>query len=50
MEVDEPVAATIPADKKGESIPPAAQSQPDDPEKKDTSEPMQADEDDAVEY
>ena len=50
MEVDEPVTAPTPADKKGESTPPMMDSQPADSEKKDTSEPMQADEDDAVEY
>jgi len=50
MEIDEPVVAATPADKKGGSTPPTAQSQPADSEKKDTSEPMQADEDDAVEY
>ena len=50
MEVDEPVAAATPADKKGESAPPMTESQPADSDKKDTSEPMQADEDDAVEY
>ena len=50
MEVDEPVAAAAPADKKGESTPPMTESQPADSEEKDTSEPMQADEDDAVEY
>lgn len=50
MEVDEPIAATAPADKKGGSTPPMAESQPADSEEKDTSEPMQADEDDAVEY
>ena len=50
MEVDEPVASTTPADKKGESTPTMPESQPADSEKKDTSEPMQADEDDAVEY
>jgi len=47
MEVDEPVAT---ADKKGESTPSMIESQPANPEKKDSSEPMQADEDDAVEY
>lgn len=50
MEIDEPVAAATPADKKGGSTPPTTQSPPADPEKKDTPEPMQADEDDAVEY
>ena len=50
MEVDEPVAAAAPTDKKGGSTPPMAQDQPADSEKKDTPEPMQADEDDAVEY
>ena len=50
MEIDEPVAATTPADKQGESTPLTTQSQLDDPERKDTSDPMQADEDDAVEY
>ena len=50
MEIDEPVAAATPADKKGGSTPPMEQGQPADSEKKDTSEPMQADEDDAVEY
>jgi len=50
MEIDEPVATTTPADKQGESTPLTTQSQLDDPEKKDTSDPMQADEDDAVEY
>ena len=50
MEVDEPVAATTPADKKGSSTPPTTQSQLADSEKKETPEPMQADEDDAVEY
>ena len=50
MEIDEPVATTTPADKQGESTPPRAQSQPADSEKKDNSDPMQADEDDAVEY
>jgi len=50
MEVDEPVAPATPADKKGESTPVTTESQPADSEKKDTSEPMQADEDDAVEY
>jgi hypothetical protein len=50
MDVDEPVAAATPADKKGGSTPPTVESQPADPEKTDTSEPMQADEDDAVEY
>jgi len=50
MEVDEPVAAATPADKKGDSTPPTTQSQAADSEKRDTSEPMQADEDDAVEY
>jgi len=49
MEVDEPVAASTPADKKGESAPLMTESQLADSEK-DTSEPMQADEDDAVEY
>ncbi|KAF9645929.1 hypothetical protein BDM02DRAFT_3119495 [Thelephora ganbajun] len=49
MEVDEPIAAATPADKKGESTPPTTQGQPADPEK-DSPEPMQADEDDAVEY
>jgi hypothetical protein len=49
MEVDEPVAVATPADKQGESTPPTTQSQPADPEK-DTSDSMQADEDDAVEY
>ena len=49
MEVDEPVAVATPADKQGESTPPTTQSQPADPEK-DTSDPMQGDEDDAVEY
>lgn len=47
MEVDEPVTQ---ADKEGEPTPPTTESQPADLEKKDTSEPMQADEDDAVEY
>jgi len=46
MEVDEPVAATTPADKKGSSTPPQLA----DLEKKESPEPMQADEDDAVEY
>lgn len=50
MEIDEPVATTTPADKQGESTPLTTQSQLNDPEKKDTSDPMQADEDDAVEY
>ena len=50
MEIDEPVAAATPTDKKGGSTPPTAQSQPADPEEKDASESMQADEDDAVEY
>jgi len=50
MEVDEPVVATTLADKKGESAPLMTESQPADSDKKDTSEPMQADEDDAVEY
>lgn len=49
MEVDEPVAAATPADKKGSSTPPTTENLPADSEK-DTSEPMQADEDDAVEY
>lgn len=49
MEVDEPAAAATPADKQGESTPPTTEGQPADPEK-DTSDPMQADEDDAVEY
>lgn len=49
MEVDEAVAVATPGDKQGESTPPMTQSQPADPEK-DTSDPMQADEDDAVEY
>lgn len=49
MEVDEPASVATPADKRGESTPPMAQSQPADPEK-DTSDSMQADEDDAVEY
>ena len=48
MEVDEPVAAATPADKKGSSTP-TTENLPADSEK-DTSEPMQADEDDAVEY
>lgn len=50
MEVDEPVAAATAADKKGSSTPPTTQDQHADSERKDTSEPMQADEDDAVEY
>jgi hypothetical protein len=50
MEVDEPVASVGATDKQGESTPPTTQSNHDDPEKKDTSDPMQADEDDAVEY
>jgi len=50
MEVDDPAAATTPADQKGESALPISESQPADSEKKDTSDPMQADEDDAVEY
>lgn len=50
MEVDEPVAATTPVDKKGSSTPPTTQGQPADLEKEETPEPMQADEDDAVEY
>lgn len=50
MEVDEPVASVTPADKQGELTPPTAQSHTDDQEKKDTSDPMQGDEDDAVEY
>lgn len=49
MEVDEPVAVAASADKQGESAPPMTEGQPADPEK-DTSDPMQADEDDAVEY
>lgn len=50
MEIDEPVAAATPAGEKGDSTPTTTQGQPDDSEKGDTSEPMQADEDDAVEY
>jgi hypothetical protein len=50
MEIDEPVATATPADKQGELTPPREQSQPVDSEKKDNSDPMQADEDDAVEY
>ncbi|KAF9783869.1 hypothetical protein BJ322DRAFT_1007430 [Thelephora terrestris] len=50
MEIDEPVATATPADKQGESTPLTTPSQLADLEKKDTSDPMQADEDDAVEY
>lgn len=50
MEVDDPDATATSADKKGGSTPPTTQSQSADSETKDTSEPMQADEDDAVEY
>jgi len=50
MEVDEPVVAVAPTDKKGESTPPTTESQPADLEKREASEPIQADEDDAVEY
>lgn len=49
MEVDGPVAVVTSTDNQGESTPPMTQSQQPDPEK-DTSDPMQADEDDAVEY